>query len=164
MPMTLFMKFVIQWSPICGIYLQPFGRDWNIGRQTDRFTGKKNFEGLSADTLASPSGKSKSSRVMSGWLCNFCNLQTKHIDAESVFSNLTRKKDREIRGNWRNLTQITLSSWIRSRMLIFVESRFRRSFILRFSYLKQQFSEKKITEKISRYFLSLFSREANPLS
>ena len=55
MPLTLFMKFVIQWYPICGVYLQPFGRDWNINRQTDRLTDRltgKNFEGLSADTFA----------------------------------------------------------------------------------------------------------------
>ena len=37
------MKFVIQWYPICGVYLQPFGRDGNINRQTDSQTHRKIF-------------------------------------------------------------------------------------------------------------------------
>ena len=41
MPRTFFVKFVIQWYPICGVYLQPFGRDWQINRQTDPQTDRR---------------------------------------------------------------------------------------------------------------------------
>ena len=62
-PMTLSMKFVIQWSPVCGVHLYNLGRDWTsknlkTDRQTDRQT--KNYAYDTLHEICDPVTISKS--------------------------------------------------------------------------------------------------------